>query len=111
MLITQTTQKAYNILSENELKVQKLQDAFEKECDSIQKKTEHFLKIVPKYDTERRGKILDLHYKKLDRALIILQNNLTALSNNTDLELAELEVPDDEELAKLEKELIKQSKK
>lgn len=56
-----------------------IQQQFEVECDNIQAQTEKFLSSIPKHDTKRRGKILDLHKLKLKEALLKLDNDLKSL--------------------------------
>jgi hypothetical protein len=59
--------------------IAKIEAAFEKECDKIQVHTERMLDMVPKHDTGRRGKILDLHKLKLQKALNALNVKLEQL--------------------------------
>ena len=59
--------------------IAKIEAAFEKECDRIQGHTERMLDMVPKHDTGRRGKILDLHKLKLQKALDTLNIKLEQL--------------------------------
>ena len=56
-----------------------IQKQFEIKCDNIQKQTEKLLSLVPKHDTLRRKKILDLHKLKLKEALLQLDTDLKSL--------------------------------
>lgn len=56
-----------------------IQHQFEVECDNIQTQTEKLLDMVPKHDTERRRKILDLHKLKLKEALLKLDDDLKSI--------------------------------
>lgn len=57
-------------------KMDKLKGAFEMTCDQIQEQTEQMLDLVPRFDNERRGKILDLHRMKLQEAIDSLNKQL-----------------------------------
>jgi len=60
--------------------INKLQKIFDMTCDRIQEQTERMLDLVPKHDIVRRGKILDLHRLKLQKALDDLNNQLAKYS-------------------------------
>ena len=60
--------------------IDQLQKTFDMTCDRIQEQTEHMLDLVPKHDKIRRGKILDLHRLKLQKALDGLHKQLAKFS-------------------------------
>ncbi len=66
-------------LDTNEAQMLKLQAAFERRCDDIQKDTEKLLKAISGDDKKSHMEILKRHKLKLDEALAILQKKLDAL--------------------------------
>lgn len=63
----------------NEIQMLKLQQAFEKKCDSIQKDTEKLLRAVSPDDKTSHMEILKQHKLKLQKALVELQKKLDEL--------------------------------
>ena len=63
----------------NEIKMLKLQQAFEKECDNIQKDTEKLLRAISEEDKSSHVEILKNHKLKLQKALEKLQKKLDEL--------------------------------
>ncbi|MFC1647607.1 hypothetical protein ACFL10_01275 [Patescibacteria group bacterium] len=60
--------------------IDQLQKTFDMTCDRIQEQTDRMLDLVPKHDKVRRGRILDLHRLKLQKALDDLHKQLVKFS-------------------------------
>jgi hypothetical protein len=67
-------------LDDTEKKLQKLQAAFEKKCDMIQKHTEELLAVAPDNNKEKRDEILAKHKAKLQKALEFLKKKLDEIA-------------------------------
>jgi len=92
-----TLDKIYNeILDGHRVWLDKVHEAFNKQCETIQAEAEEKLKTVDENDKETRQKILDDQKQQLDKVLFELKQTVNKASKETMTRLEEIEQKKDE---------------